>query len=384
MDMVILKRMSHRIETLSLAESIVIYFLLLATFAVIWLTRGTAAGSLSGGILCGLLLNTGIFLRFKNEALKAITFMLGVVVMGALNEWKADVLMPPNWEPVKHFQSYGAAGVLLGLMIAVAFEVLRSPKAGSVSVAAPIPTPVESSMIEEKIGVERNMPRWQITTLAVCLIANIMLMLSYARPDWIGTPRIAVAQYIYSAAYDYKHKDGLAYLLASSTEVTIESIEQTAESATAVLRATMPVAPYEVSPDSINTEVARRTYLKLDAKDRPYVTITGRVSFVPSAVVGWRVTESTFNVDPVRLSNDYRAGLLKADSDETKHPFLLNMFGMHEMIIRPFNIFAIATLLLSFMLFMDCRPWVAMSGIGISTMICAAPIVMSYITMSAN
>lgn len=357
-----------RLENISPRESALAYALLLALFLTVWLTSGTAVASFAGGICFGLLASSGSFFRVKNDFFKSGLQALGFIGAIALGAWKEEVLMPANWEPSKHWELFGVAGLVFSFVLIALFS------GGLKYEAASTPSPEIAEAADEVKGEPFHMAFSHLAILIVGLIANIVVMASYAFPEVIGTPRSAVARHIQSSIYDYRHKDGLAYFLASGTSVSLESIDEKEDVITAVVKVKTPVVPFSITEESVQTEVAKREFFKTAWKDRAAATITETLTLVPSGIAGWTISSGAINFDHVKISKDYLDGKLQVEKNPDPFASMVNMFGMHDFMISPFNMFAFLTVAFSSIFLAIGKPRVGAFGMFFGVALSLAPI----------
>ena len=339
-----------RIFNLPKASVVITYLVTVLSLGSLWLSRGDYLGSMSGGLCFGLLFGFWAFMEPKNKWVKSefvtsITSVLVLMMMAFLAYWKDNTLMPSNWEPQRAQDAVGMLGFFLAIGIQGTFEWARTPQEEIDRIDAAEKEKSTKAIEGESSKKHDAAPKWLIAVAASLLAINILTIISLSFPQWLSTPSVAVSRYIASDIYAFKYKSGLAYHLAGNTHVNIASIEIQDSEIKALLHVKTEVAPFLNNGKQANSHEALKQYFNIDQKDRMVVEIDGEVKFEPSGISGWKVNHSDFDLDPVVLANKYNNGSLKVVKNQPYSEFSLNMFGMFDFILMPFNAISLLTLL---------------------------------------
>ncbi len=324
----------HWVRNLGPIGSITLYLAGLLMTAAIWLSQGTAIGSLAGGMFLGLAMSQKAFLGFKNKWADSFLQPIGFIAFVGLYFWKEHALMPADWEPARYYDAVGVMGLLVGFGLAAAFNIARDPEK-SATQGTPVAEIDESGEGTQEPVEMTKMRRIATAIGGLALLVGLVLNLSISRPYWISTSDIAIGRHIIVSILDYRSKDNLAYLLASLTQVSVQSKERDGDTVTARITVEVPVVPFPLTPDQANSRAAMRQYNSLPLEQKPYATLTGKLVLKEQGM-GWVVTQDTINADPVVLSRAFRSGEL--ETHLLSRPIIpQNFMGIADMASQPFN-----------------------------------------------
>lgn len=312
------------------------YVLLVVLSGSIWLTRGTLVGSVAGGLFFGLMMSPKSFIEYQRTLVEMILQPLLFMAAIGFSFWKEQVLMPDTWEPAFYQDGVGVIACIGGLVIAFSVKFARKSE---------VEQETENQVVEAEIESEEEEPQSKYLGLAKALsytaiFIAFVLMLSAVRPDWIGSSSQAIAHYVLEITGSADKKN-LARVLAANTEVKVVSVSKVGDGLEAKLVATVPVVPFEINEEEINSRAAERKYWALAREERQSVGVEGHLFLERSGIAGWKVVQSSLLIDPVQLSRATQSGSMSTKDENVSGAFV----GLAKSFVSMFRVVAVMSAL---------------------------------------